>query len=303
MELRHLETVVAIAEEGSFTAAADRLNTVQSNVSAQVRQLEAELGVTLLTRGRRGARLTECGTAVVERARRIRHEFDALVDDLSMLAGLERGTATLGTVGTASRWVVPALVTEMRARAPGIQLRIHEGASERLAAEVLTHEIAQAVVTEPVSDPHLIVESLMEESLVGLAPPGTPLPRPPVPLRSLAEIPLVLPPANNPLRIEVEAAAAAAGITLDVPVEVEGIRLIADLVAAGSGVSVLPETAIPSEVAGLRTFSLSGVPRRRLALIRAGDAHLSLADHAVRDSVLRVVARRGEDLSAAHDAE
>ncbi|HZJ25753.1 MAG TPA: LysR family transcriptional regulator [Acidimicrobiia bacterium] len=302
MELRHLATVVAIVEEGSFTAAADRLNTVQSNVSEQVRQLESELGVQLLIRGRRDARLTECGDAVVERARRIQRELDALRDDLSMLQGLERGNATLGTVGTASRWIAPALVTELRARAPGIQLRIHEGASERLAAEVCAHEIAQAVITEPILDPHLVVESLLEESLVGLAPWGTPLPRPPVPLRALAELPLVLPPKNNPLRIEVEAAATAAGVTLEVPVEVEGIRLIVDLVVAHGGVSVLPETAIPPEIAGLRTFPLSGVPQRRLALIRARDAHLSLADQAVRDSVRRVVARRGDDLAIAQEA-
>src|SRR5262245_65527596 len=71
VELRHLETLLAIDEEGSFTAAADALNTVQSNVSEQVRQLEAELGVPLLVRGRRGAGPTEFGTVVLERARRV----------------------------------------------------------------------------------------------------------------------------------------------------------------------------------------------------------------------------------------
>ena len=71
MELRHLETLLAIAEEGSFTAAADALHTVQSNVSDQVRQLEAELGVPLLVRSRRGAEPTEFGVLVLERARRV----------------------------------------------------------------------------------------------------------------------------------------------------------------------------------------------------------------------------------------
>ena len=69
MLLRHLETIVAIADEGSFTAAADALNTVQSNVSDQVRQLEQELGVPLLVRGRRGALPTEFGVVVLDRAR------------------------------------------------------------------------------------------------------------------------------------------------------------------------------------------------------------------------------------------
>ena len=77
MELRHLDALLAIAEEGSFTAAADTLSTVQSNVSEQVRQLEDELGAQLLVRSRRGALPTECGEAVLDRARRIRREVEA----------------------------------------------------------------------------------------------------------------------------------------------------------------------------------------------------------------------------------
>ena len=107
MELRHLETLLAIAEEGSFTAAADALNTVQSNVSDQIRQLEQELGVPLLVRGRRGAEPTEFGTLVLERARRVQRELEAMRADLSMLQGLEAGHARLGVVGTASRWLMP----------------------------------------------------------------------------------------------------------------------------------------------------------------------------------------------------
>jgi DNA-binding transcriptional LysR family regulator len=290
MELRHLDTLLAIDEEGSFTAAADALNTVQSNVSEQVRQLEQELGVSLLVRSRRGASPTECGLALLDRARRIRRELDALRDDLSMLRGLEAGNASLGVVGTASRWLVPALVADLRERARGVKLRVNEGASERLFTEVLGQEIAQAVVTEPVFDKRLVVEHLLEEALVGLVPADIRLPASPVTLAALAEHPLVLPPANNPLRISVEMVARDQGVTLDVRVEVEGIRLIADLVAAGGSVSVLPETAIPPEVAGLRTFPIAAMPPRQLALVTARDAHLSLADRAVRESVLRLVA-------------
>ena len=72
MELRHLDTLLTIAEEGSFTAAADALATVQSNVSEHVRQLEEELQAQLVIRGRRGAQPTEFGNVVLERARRIR---------------------------------------------------------------------------------------------------------------------------------------------------------------------------------------------------------------------------------------
>src|SRR5882672_11251636 len=112
IDIRQLEALLAVAEEGSFTAAADRLHTVQSNVSEHVRQLEADLGVQLLVRSRRGTVPTEFGVRVIDRARAIRSEIEALHKDLSMLQGLETGHATLGVVGTVSRSLVPARVVE-----------------------------------------------------------------------------------------------------------------------------------------------------------------------------------------------
>ncbi|MBA2325413.1 MAG: LysR family transcriptional regulator [Actinobacteria bacterium] len=295
MELRHLDTLLAIAEEGSFTAAADVLATVQSNVSEQVRQLEEELGAPLLVRSRKGAAPTEFGAVVLERARRVRRELEAMRADVSMLQGLQAGHASLGVVGTASRWLIPALVADLRVLAPGVQLRVNEAASERLFVEVAEGELAQAVVTEPVADRRLDLEHLLDEELVGLIPADGPdLGPEPVALARFTEEPLVLPPPDNPLRRQVEAAAAAEGITLAVPIEIEGIRLIADMVAAGGGVSVLPETAIPPELLGVRRITLAGVPPRRLGLVTARDAQLSLADRAVRDSVLRLVKRQQE---------
>src|SRR5690349_12920791 len=112
MELRHLEVLLAVAEQGSFTGAADSLRTVQSNVSEQVRQLEDELGVPLIVRSRRGAVPTEFGVRVMERARHIQQEIEALRQDLSMLQNLQTGSAALGVVGTISRWLVPQVVAD-----------------------------------------------------------------------------------------------------------------------------------------------------------------------------------------------
>jgi DNA-binding transcriptional LysR family regulator len=289
MEIRHLDALLAIDETGSFSAAAEMLHTVQSNVSEQIRQLERELGVPVLIRGRRGAAPTEFGRVVLDRARRIRGEIDAMRVDLSLLQGLDAGHASLGVVGTASRWLVPALVEDLGRRAPGVHLRINEGASERLAAEVVAHEVTMAVVTEPILDARLSVEHLLEEDLVGLVPEGISLPPEPVPFAAMAALSLILPPSGNPFRLEIDEVAAAHGLVLSVPVEVEGVRLIADLVAAGRGASILPETAVPPGLAGLRTVSIAGMPPRRLALVMARHAYLSLADRAVRDSVRRLV--------------
>ena len=290
MDLRQLEALLAVAEEGSFTAAADRLHTVQSNVSGHVQQLESELGVQLLVRSRRGTVPTEFGARVLDRARAIRSELGALRKDLSMLQGLETGHATLGVVGTVSRSLVPALVDEMRRVAPALSLRLTEGASERLAVEVVDRELASAVVTEPVSDPRLVVEHLRDEDLVGLVPAGLDLgAREPVPLATFAAHALILPPSGNPLRDEVDVAARAEHVELRVPIEVEGIRLIADLVAFGAGVSILPETAVPDDHPAVCTVRIAGMPPRRLALITARGVQLSLADQAVHDAVRTLV--------------
>jgi LysR family transcriptional regulator, nitrogen assimilation regulatory protein len=290
MDVRQLEALLAVAETGSFTAAADHLRTVQSNVSEHVRQLEAELGVQLLVRGRRGTVPTEFGARVIERGRAIRSEIEALHKDLSMLQGLETGHATLGVVGTVSRLLVPMVVSEMRRSAPGLSLRLTEGASERLAGEVAERQLASAVVTEPVSDPRLHVEHLRDEDLVALVPSFLrPDWREPIALAELARETLILPPAGNPLRDEVETAAQAERVELRVPIEVEGVRLIADLVSAGVGVSILPETAVARDHTGVRQLRIARMPPRRLALVTARGVQLSLADQAVHDAVRRMV--------------
>jgi DNA-binding transcriptional LysR family regulator len=294
VDIRQLEALLAVAEEGSFTAAADQLHTVQSNVSEHVRQLEAELGVQLLVRGRRGTTPTEFGVRVIDRARAIRSEIEALHKDVSMLQGLETGHATLGVVGTVSRSLVPLVVAEIQRIAPALSLRLTEGASERLAAEVAERELASAVVTEPVADARLIVEHLRDEALVALVPAASPLiGNGAVALRAIAGHDLILPPEGNPLRDELETAARSEHVELRVPIEVEGVRLIADLVACGAGISILPETAVPEDQSVLRSLRISRMPPRRLALVTARGVQLTLADQAVHDAVRRLV--RGDD--------
>jgi LysR family hydrogen peroxide-inducible transcriptional activator len=145
-------------------------------------------------------------------------------------------------------------------------------------------------VTEPVSDPRLVVEHLRDEDLVGLVPESLMRGmKEPIALERLAEHAVILPPHGNPLRDEVDDAARAEHVTLRVPIEVEGIRLIADLVASGAGVSILPETAVPDDHPHVRTLRIARMPPRRLALITARGVQLSLADQAVHDVVRRLV--------------
>src|SRR5258708_11720118 len=107
MALRQLDTLLAIAEQGSFTAAADVLSTVQSNVSEQVRQLEEELGADLLVRGRRGAMPTECGAAVLERARPVPRALPAPPDHPSVRQGVRPRDRSPRDLRAANRVRIP----------------------------------------------------------------------------------------------------------------------------------------------------------------------------------------------------
>src|SRR5215212_6791639 len=108
MDLRQLTALVAVAETGSFSAAARALHTVQSNISAHVARLERELGVPLVHRA--SGTLTDEGLAVVARARHIQGELDALEADVASLRDEVSGTARLGCIGTSARWLVPLVL-------------------------------------------------------------------------------------------------------------------------------------------------------------------------------------------------
>src|ERR1700730_8158002 len=116
MEIRHLQALVAVAEQGSFSSAADHLGTVQSNISAPAARRERELGSTLVDRS--AGRLTADGEVVVARAYRVMGELDALVADVGALREAVGGNVRVGVLGTTARWLVPMLLADLAERFP-----------------------------------------------------------------------------------------------------------------------------------------------------------------------------------------
>src|SRR5579863_10225252 len=125
MEFRHLQALVAVSEHGSFSAAADHLGTVQSNISAHVARLERELGSTLVDRAK--AHLTPEGEAVVARAYRVMGELDALVADVGALRASVVGNVLLRMTRTLARWPLPMLLAELSGRHPNLPLMVADG--------------------------------------------------------------------------------------------------------------------------------------------------------------------------------
>lgn len=122
MDRKQLRAFVAVAEQRSFSGGARALGTVQSNVSAHIARLEKELGVTLIDRSTNEP--TDEGRAVLERARRIEAEFDALDADVASLRDVVSGSVRLGAIGTTARWLVAPLLTSLSEHYPEIRVII-----------------------------------------------------------------------------------------------------------------------------------------------------------------------------------
>ena len=174
MELKHLQALLGIADTGSFSAAAASIGTVQSNVSAHVARLERELDVQLVDRA--SGRLTEEGEVVIERARRVMNELEAMVADVTALREEVVGTVRLGMIGTTGRWLVPQLFDLLRVRHPHIHLNVAEGSSVQLEQQLASGQLDLAVVTFPLSGDEIMAAQLFDEDLVVVLPAG-PSPR------------------------------------------------------------------------------------------------------------------------------
>ena len=267
MDLRQLSALVAVADEGSFSAAAASLHTVQSNVSTHIARLERELNAVLVDRG--AGRLTEEGEAVANRARRIRAELDALVADVNALHDIVTGTVHVGVIGTTARWLVPKLLEGMREAHPQVQLVVVEATSTGLEPQLASGQLDLAVVNLPLPAPDLVAEPLFDEDLVLVVNSDHPLAgRDEVSFKELDGLELLMAAPNTAYRNELAAAASAAGITLIPKAELDGIRLMASLTFEGHGPAIVPATAIPQWLPRVvwRPIAISGLPRRRVGV-------------------------------------
>jgi DNA-binding transcriptional LysR family regulator len=270
MDLRQLNAIIAIAEHGSFSAAADALATVQSNVSTHIKKLERELGVPLVDRSTN--ELTEAGILVVERARRVISELDAMSSDVTALTTQVVGTVRLGVIGTAARWLVPQLIDIAPRRHPLLHLVFVEASTLGLDSQLASGQVDLGVLGLPASGTEVRTFPLFEEDLVLVIPRTHPLASQDlVSLRDLRNLPLLLPTRGTSYRDELDAITKSLGFTLEPHAETDSIRLISSLTFEGAGYAILPSGALSERrdsrwaqvpVEGL-TPRLVGVAQRR----------------------------------------
>jgi DNA-binding transcriptional LysR family regulator len=295
MDLRQLAALVAVAEAGSFSGAARLLHTVQSNVSTHVARLERELGATLVDRTT--GSLTDEGEAVVARARRIRHEMDALRSDVDALMHDVSGTVRLGCIGTVGRWLVPRLLDLLWELHPKVDMVVVDATTTSLLPQLRSATLDLAVVNLPLTDPDVATEALFDEARLVVAPNDHPLARrASVTMAELAEHKLLLEPQGTAFRDELDQQASRGGVVLRPLAEVDGLRLMASLAFEGFGAAVLPSTAVPNWLNGAwRLVAVDDLAPRRVGLAHTRRGRLSAPARAVYDAVREVVAGADQD--------
>ena len=293
MDIRQLNALVAVVDNGSFSAAAKSLHTVQSNISTHISRLEKELEVSLIDR--RTGVLTEEGNLVVERARRVQTELESISLDVEALHSEVSGTVRLGVIGTTGRWVSPILLESMTQRYPRVKIQITDAVTSNLLPLVVQGRVDGAIVNLPISHPDIELEPLFEEEPVLVAPIGHPLSKyDSLTPEMLAEFPLLLNPKGVPFRDSLDKDLGKHGVKLTPKAEVDGMRLLASLATDGFGAAVLPATAAQGSGKWKR-IPLEGFTRRVVGLATNKRVPLSATTRVVRDVLRNMIRDHGSD--------
>ncbi|HEY7073225.1 MAG TPA: LysR substrate-binding domain-containing protein [Acidimicrobiales bacterium] len=308
MELRQLRYVVAVAEEGNFTRAAARAHVAQPAISQQIAQVERELGAPLFERSPRGVALTAAGAAFLPHARAALAAATAGSDAVRTLRGELAGDLAVGTIPSPSDWLVRRLGAFGR-RHPAVRVTLRAGDPEALAGGVAAGSLDAAAVgvmagrlpAGPAGrrlPAGLASQTIATEPLVVAVPPDHPLAGAgAVSLSDLQDQPLVTLTPGTGLRAVLESACAEAGFEPRIAVDANDLGVLADLVAHGLGVGLMPTTT--ARQAGARVAVLR---LQRPRLERRTDLVWRRQDQSLPARAFLAMVRARDDAGAAGDA-
>lgn len=260
--LRQLEYLVAVADQGTFGAAAEAVHVSQPAMSSQIAELEQKLGVTLFERDRRGARVTPEGEAIVSAARRVLDEAEQLVRLASDRRGDLVGQLVLGVIPTMAPYLLPTVVREIRRRYPATELQLRELRTSELVDAMHDGTLDLGLLAAPVPELERGVEvvELARDPFVLALPDGHPFAgKTRLPRSALSGLPMLLLEDGHCLRTHAENACTQIGASTLGSFQATGLPSLSQMVAAGMGATLLPACALEVEAR-----SGSGITTRRL---------------------------------------
>jgi DNA-binding transcriptional LysR family regulator len=300
VELRQLATFVAVAEEASFTRAADRLHVVQSAVSAGVRKLEQELGAMLFHRSTHRVELTDAGRALLPEARATLAAAQAARDAVDEARGGLRGTVVVGTMQAQGMRAIDlvGVLAAFGAEHPGVEVRIrHAGGSTEMAVEVRDGRLDLAFVALPGDGPPgTELVPLACEPIMLAVPVGHPLAgRADIALAALRDETLVDLPPEWGIRMAVDRSFAAAGVTRTITYEVNDTATMIDFIGNGLAIGLLPRSLLETTTGTALVPIREHPPQFQTAIAIPANRLLSAAARAMLETIKRHASRTSSE--------
>lgn len=296
IDVKRLRILREVAEQGSFSAAADSLHLTQSAVSQQIAALERETGAVLIDRNRGHLRLTDPGAALVGHAEAVLARLGEAERELQEIAGLRSGRVRVVSFPTAGATLVIKAVAGFRKKHPKVDLRLTEGEPEQSVPQLRAGEHDLALVYDyanvPLAEDRDLERTLLLEERMQLALPKDHrlAAKRSVSLAELCEETWVIGTCAGACSDNVKLACRRAGFEPKVSFESDDYQVHQSLVAAGMGVSLVPELLLANRHPGIKVVGIEPDPpvRRVWALTR-----LTPARSAATDAMLEVLQREG----------
>lgn len=289
METHQLRYFLAVSQSGRFTQAAKQCHVSQPSLSIQIAKLEEELGGPLFDRTRKGGRLTARGETFLPRAKAILEQMEAAKEDAKALSGLTLGKVSLGCMPTTGAHLLPAILTAFRKAYPKIQVQLKEESSPELAKDLEQGEVELAILDEAGLLPGLAHQTILTEELLLALPAKHVLAgKSSFSLKQVAEEPFILMKTGHGFRQITLDFYRKVGLEPKVVFESGGIETVQALVAAGLGISLVPQMV--AKFPGVVYARVSQpTAARTISLAWRKKAPLSTAAEALRKIILNTI--------------
>jgi DNA-binding transcriptional LysR family regulator len=269
VELRQLRYFTAIAEEGSFSRAAQRLHVSQPPLSTQIKALEQELGAQLLIRNNRGVALTAAGQVFYQEVRSVLMRLDGARTKAVQADRGDVGMLSIGFVSIADYSVLPPALKSFRAQFPLVEVQLHELTTDAQIRELRAGRLDLGLGLAPVEEPDLEFKTVLREELVLAAPTGQVTAKDDgVDLRTLSKASFIVPPRDiAPGLYDLTISRCrAAGFAPRIVQNARQMQTVIGLVSCGMGLALVPASVRNLKRAGVSYQALRGRP----ALIELG---------------------------------
>ncbi len=287
MDLVLIRSLIAVADAGSITGAADQIHVSQSALSRRLQQLEADLGAQLVVRSRHGVEFTDLGRQTLEAGRAIAARYDAIRQGIVDQQNLERGIVRIGGGATVTSFLLPAAIAAFQSRYPGIRFYVKEAGSSEIAAAVAAGELEMGILTLPLAERDLETEVLTSDEIVLVARTDHPLANgAALGVGDLEGLPFVAFEPGTAIRHHIDTALRQAGVRVDVVMELRSIPTILRMVSVTGNLAFVSRVSVATEP-GLRILEPRGLSiARTLALATRRDMPLSAPTEAFKAELL-----------------